>query len=144
MKTVIARSARISSVLSLALLAMIGLQSSAHADKCKNPDLRIKNKTSEKIRIINFQYFDGCEKKWRVENVKNKMIAPGDSAHFGDDLEYVEGCTVPKLIVNYEVDYANDFKAGIKDAKEIKVEKRKDGELPKCVTGSNLVYALQD
>ena len=129
-------------VLALNLVAGLGLSGTAWGDNCKNPKVVIKNESGQTYQIKKFEYKDGCDDKWRSEDVKNKVVGAGESVTYTDDLEYVGNCKVPKLRLEVEVDIANDFKAGIKKTKEIEVVKQ-NGENPRCNTNEKLEYIIE-
>lgn len=83
-------------ILALALTPMLAV-SEARADKCKSPRVVVKNDKAKTIKVTKLQYFDGCDKKWRTENVPSREIASGGSTTYFDDLEYVENCPVSKF-----------------------------------------------
>lgn len=76
----------------------------ALADLCKKPRVRVVNGASNTIKVKKIQYKDGCEgNKWRSEEVTNSEIPKGGDTLFEDNLEYVEGCTIPAFKVYYAV-----------------------------------------
>jgi hypothetical protein len=70
---------------------------SAHADLCKSPKVKVVNDRPVSIQVTKFSYYDGCDKKWRDENVAETAIAPGGNHIFTDDLEYAGNCPIPKF-----------------------------------------------
>jgi len=83
-------------ILALALTPMF-VASEALADKCKSPKIVVKNDRSSTIKVKKIQYYDGCNNKWRTEDVPNKEIKSGHSHTFTNNLEYVENCPVSKF-----------------------------------------------
>jgi hypothetical protein len=68
----------------------------AFADKCKNVDIHITNEfihdgTQRQVKIVDFDYWDDTEGKWREENLVNNFILDyGDDDDISDrNLEYV-------------------------------------------------------
>ena len=87
--------ARIFSVMVLAAVATVAGQ--AAADNCKSPDVKVVNDRTSAIEVTKIQYLDGCQGKWRTENVQKKEIPAGYFMYFHDDLEHVEGCAIRKF-----------------------------------------------
>ena len=79
----------VAAVLSVGALAM--------ADTCKSPNVKVVNDKSTTIKVTKIQYYDGCDKKWRTEDVASTEIAAGSSHTFTDNLEYVGNCAVSKF-----------------------------------------------
>lgn len=77
--------------------AVLTLGAVAMADNCKSPKVVVKNDKSATIKVTKIQYFDGCDKKWRTEDVAATEIVSGGSHTFTDDLEYVGNCTISKF-----------------------------------------------
>jgi len=89
-------SLRSTLVLALALTPML-VASEARADKCKSPRVVVKNDRDRTIKVKKIQYYDGCENRWRTEDVGDREIRSGGAHTFTDDLEYVENCQVSKF-----------------------------------------------
>lgn len=70
---------------------------SAFADKCKSPKVVVKNDKAKTIKVTKLEYYDGCDKKWRTEDVAAREIPAGGSTTYTDDLEYVGNCNVSKF-----------------------------------------------
>lgn len=83
-------------VLALAVAPAL-VATEAHADKCKGPKVVVKNDKAKTIKVSKIQYYDGCDKKWRTEDVPAREIEPGKSTTYTDDLEYVGNCSVSKF-----------------------------------------------
>jgi hypothetical protein len=81
----------------IAAVAILGAATPAVADLCKTPKVKVVNDRPETIKVTKIQYYDGCDKKWRTEDVASTEIAPGKSYTFTDNLEYVGNCTVSKF-----------------------------------------------
>ena len=71
----------------------------ARADLCKSPKIVIKNDQATTIKVTKIEYYDGCDKKWRTEDVSAKEITTGSSTTYTDNLEYVGNCSVSKFKV---------------------------------------------
>lgn len=69
----------------------------AQADKCQSPKLVVKNDKSVTIKVLKIQYYDGCDRVWRTEDVPDREIAAGSSTTYTDDLEYVGNCSISKF-----------------------------------------------
>jgi len=83
-------------LVALALTPML-LAGNAFADKCKSPRVVVKNDKSRTIKVTKIQYYDGCDKKWRTEDVATREIRTGSSTTYTDNLEYVGNCSVSKF-----------------------------------------------
>lgn len=77
--------------------AVLSVGALAMADNCKSPNVKVVNDKSATIKVTKIQYFDGCDKKWRTEDVASTEIAAGSSHTFTDNLEYVGNCAVSKF-----------------------------------------------
>lgn len=78
-------------------LVVLGVGSTAFADLCKAPKVKVVNDKAATIKVTKIQYYDGCDNKWRTEDVTAREIAPGASFTFTDNLEYVGNCKVSKF-----------------------------------------------
>jgi len=83
-------------LVALALTPML-FAGAAVADKCKDPKVTVKNDKSKTIKVTKIQYYDGCDKKWRTEDVASREITSGHSTTYTDDLEYVGNCSISKF-----------------------------------------------
>lgn len=81
----------------IAAVAILGAATPAVADLCKTPKVKVVNDKKATIKVTKIQYYDGCDKKWRTEDVASTEIASGKSYTFTDNLEYVGNCTVSKF-----------------------------------------------
>ena len=75
----------------------LALASTAFADNCKTPKVKVVNDKSTTIKVSKIQYFDGCDNKWRTEDVTAREISAGGNFTFTDNLEYVGNCRVSKF-----------------------------------------------
>lgn len=71
--------------------------STATADSCKSPKVKVVNDRQTTIKVTKIQYFDGCDNKWRTEDVAAREISAGASFSFTDNLEYVGNCKITKF-----------------------------------------------
>jgi hypothetical protein len=78
-------------------LVVLGVGSTALADVCKTPKVKVVNDKTQTIKVTKIQYFDGCDNKWRTEDVTAREIAAGGNYTFTDNLEYVGNCKVTKF-----------------------------------------------
>jgi hypothetical protein len=78
-------------------VVVLACGSQAFADVCKSPNVSVKNDKSQTIKVTKFQFYDGCDKRWRTEDVSATEIAPGGQATFKDNLEYVGNCKLSKF-----------------------------------------------
>lgn len=83
-----------SAVLAASVISGIGV---AAADTCKNVQIRVNNDFVQdesviQIKMIDFDYWDNTEGKWREEAfLANPIILPGTSYSFKRDLSFVGG-----------------------------------------------------
>lgn len=66
----------------------------AFADLCRNPEIKITNLKDVPMNVTKIVYFDGCDNKDRTEDVQNRVIMPGWSTTYTDNLEYVGNCEI--------------------------------------------------
>lgn len=86
------------STLMIALACLPALVASqAQADKCSSPRLVVKNDKAQTIKVMKIQYYDGCDRVWRTEDVPDREITSRGSTTYTDDLEYVGNCTISKF-----------------------------------------------
>lgn len=78
-------------------LVVVATATTAFADNCKSPKVKVVNDKAETIKVTKIQYFDGCDSRWRTEDVASTEIRSGSSATFTDNLEYVGNCKVTKF-----------------------------------------------
>jgi hypothetical protein len=57
--------------------------------KCKSVDIKVTNSYGKNIKVVNVFYYDIEDKKWRDDNVSDKVINNGKSHTFDRGLEYV-------------------------------------------------------
>ncbi|MCU0682866.1 MAG: hypothetical protein MUF34_11550 [Polyangiaceae bacterium] len=78
-------------------LAFTAVAGAAHADsKCSNFDIIVENNfvsggLGREIKVIDMEYFDNEDGKWRSEVTGNETINPGSSETWTKNLEYVGG-----------------------------------------------------
>jgi len=99
----------------LAGVALVaGFAGQAAADsKCSSVNVEVTNQyhdpvTGAKvdIKVVDFQYWDAEDAKWRSELTDNKRINFGQSAVWNKNLEYVGGETGVKIKVFFQYDQA--------------------------------------
>ena len=78
-------------------LVVLAFGSQAFADICKAPQVQINNDGQVTIKVTKIQYFDGCDNKWRTENVPETEITAGSSRTLTDNLEFVGNCPINKF-----------------------------------------------
>jgi hypothetical protein len=71
----------------LGLLATVMLAVPAVADLCRNPEVTMINETAFDMDVRKLGDCDGCDQVWRTEDVQNRIIAPGDSTTYTDNLD---------------------------------------------------------
>lgn len=82
---------------SLALAAGILVAVGASADLCKSPKIKVVNDRTDTIKVTKIQYLDGCDEKWRTEDVAETEILAGRAKTFTDSLEHVGNCKVKRF-----------------------------------------------
>lgn len=76
------------------LIAAAALPVPAFADLCRNPEITITNLKDVPMNVTKIIYFDGCDNRDRTEDVQNRIIMPGWSTTYTDNLDYVGNCEV--------------------------------------------------
>ncbi len=69
------------------------------ADLCRNPKITVVNERTSAIRVNKIKYYDGCDNKWRTENVSNVIVDSGFQNTYTDNLGYVGNCVIEKFKV---------------------------------------------
>jgi hypothetical protein len=93
---------------------VVGFAGTAAADsKCSSVSIEVKNQYHDPvtgaqvdIRVVDFQYWDDEDNKWREEWSDNKRINYGQTAVWNKNLEYVGGEAGVKIKVYYKYDQA--------------------------------------
>ena len=84
------------------LLFGVGLAPrAAYSDKCKDPYIVIQNSSFHTVIIKRIKYYDGCDGKYRTEELSDRTLPPLSSYTWRDNLEYVQNCKIPKFQVYY-------------------------------------------
>jgi hypothetical protein len=85
-------------IVGLLVLALgVTLAASASADLCKSPKVKVVNDRSDTIKVTKIEYLDGCDDKWRTEDVPATEVLAGKSKTFTDSLEHVGNCKIKKF-----------------------------------------------
>jgi hypothetical protein len=132
-------------IAAIVALGTIGASAPAFADKCKAPKVKIVNKRTKEaaVKVAKIEYWDGCEGKYRTEELANAEIEKGGKSHtWTDDLEYVEGCEIKKFKVyralrNTTGSAYGDYAWGGELVPN-------EGDNKKCVTGALYTIELHD
>jgi hypothetical protein len=98
--------------LSSALAIVAGFAAVASADsKCSSVNIQVVNNYRDPvknaqvdIKVVDFEYFDLEDNKWREEWTDNKRINFGQTAVWTKNLEYVGGETGVKIKVYFQYD----------------------------------------
>src|SRR5262245_54210460 len=93
---------------------VVGFAGQAAADsKCSDVNIQVKNEyhdpvTGAKvdIKVVDFQYWDAEDARWRNKSTDNKRIDFGQTAVWNKNLEYVGGETGVKVKVSFKYDQA--------------------------------------
>ncbi|MDH4064826.1 MAG: hypothetical protein OEW19_10545 [Acidobacteriota bacterium] len=96
------------------VVLVVGFAGQAAADsKCSSVNIQVTNQyhdpvTGAKvdIRVVDFEYWDAEDNKWRDEWTDNKRINFGQTAVWNKNLEYVGGETGVKFKVYFKYDQA--------------------------------------
>ncbi|MDJ0870769.1 MAG: hypothetical protein QNJ87_03270 [Gammaproteobacteria bacterium] len=94
---------------SLVAAVLVGFTGLVQADsKCSNVNIQITNeyrdpvkKAKVDIKVVDFEYWDKEDDKWRDEATRNKRIHPGQTETWNKNLGKVGGQTGTKLKVHY-------------------------------------------
>lgn len=91
-------------------LATLGTASVASADLCRNVDIQIHNDFGKQIKVVDFDYWDNTEGKWREENFVDNVVVDNGDDHVitNRDLEYVGGEFGVKIRVQFKYMTANN------------------------------------
>ena len=97
----------------VALVAGLAGQAAAEDAKCSNVNIKITNEYHDPvngakvdIKVVDFQYRDREDAKWRSEVTDNKTIGFKQTAVWNKNLEYVGGETGVKIKVFFKYDQA--------------------------------------
>jgi hypothetical protein len=97
----------------MALVVGVSAQAAAADSKYSSVNIQVANQyhdpvTGAKvdIRVVDFEYWDAEDNKWREEWTDNKRIDFGQTAVWNKNLEYVGGETGVKIRVSFKYDQA--------------------------------------
>ncbi|PZD73983.1 hypothetical protein C1752_01874 [Acaryochloris thomasi RCC1774] len=102
---------------------------------CKDAYLKVQNDTSQKIKVIDLDYWDEKDDKWRSEPVPNEVIPSGQPWQEIRNLEKVNKDDT-KIRVKYRT-LTNKGKWSWK------VSKKESGTLVKCTQGQQYTITLR-
>jgi hypothetical protein len=93
---------------------LVSAAGAAAADsKCSSVSIEVKNEYRDPvtgaqvdIKVVDFQYWDAEDNKWREEWSDNKRINYGQTAVWNKNLEYVGGESGVKIKVYFKYDQA--------------------------------------
>ncbi len=93
----------------LAAATLAGLAGTAAADsKCSDVGIEVRNQftspttnTQTRIKVVDFEYWDDEDNKWRDESTDNKIINAGQAATWTKNLEYVGGESGVQIKVHF-------------------------------------------
>lgn len=130
----------------LAAATVLGLAGTAAADsKCSDVGIEVENEfispitnTQARIKVVDFEYWDDEDDKWREESTDNKIINAGQSQTWTKNLEYVGGEPGVKIKVFFRFEEpGNGLNGGWSD-----VRTRVSSTFT-CVDGMNKVITIQ-
>lgn len=130
----------------LATATLVGLAGTAAADsKCSNVGIEVRNQftspitnTQTRIKVVDFEYWDDEDDKWRDEVTDNKTINAGQAATWTKNLEYVGGESGVKIKVHFRYEEpGNGLNGGWSE-----VLTRTSSSFT-CVDGMNKVITIQ-
>lgn len=95
---------------------LIGFAGTAAADsKCSDVNIQVTNEYRDPIsnaevdiKVVDFQYWDKEDNKWRNESTNNKRIDPGQTETWNKNLAKVGGERGTKIKVYYKYKQARD------------------------------------
>ena len=100
-------------LLAVAALVAGGAGTAAADSKCSAVNIEVKNEYHDPvtgaqvdIRVVDFQYWDAEDNKWREEWSDNKRINFGQTSVWNKNLEYVGGEAGVKIKVYYKYEQA--------------------------------------
>lgn len=102
---------------------------------CKDAYLKVQNDTSQKIKVIDLDYWDEKDEKWRSEPVANEVIPSGQPWQEIRNLEKVNKDNT-KIRVKYRT-------LTRKGKWSWKVSKKESGSLIKCTRGQQYTITLK-
>jgi hypothetical protein len=105
-------------------LATLGGVKAASADTCRDVDIVVENNFTQngspiQIKVIDFDYFDNTEGKWRDEAWNsNTIVAPGDTILYAEsrNLSFVGGESGTVIRVQFQYLTANNGWSATLDA----------------------------
>ena len=130
----------------LAAATLAGLAGTAAADsKCSDVGIEVRNQftspttnTQTRIKVVDFEYWDDEDNKWRDESTDNKIINAGQAATWTKNLEYVGGESGVKIKVFFRWEEpGNGLNGGWSDTIT------RTSTTFTCVDGMNKVITIQ-
>ena len=128
-------------VAGVALVAGFAGQAAAEDSKCSNVNIQITNEYHDpvngakvEIKVVDFQYRDREDGKWRGEWTDNKTIGFGQTAVWNKNLEYVGGETGVKIKVFFKYDQAGGGWS---------TDHTQDSTAFKCVDGTSVPITIK-
>lgn len=132
------RNAALGSVATLLIAAAV-LPAPAFADLCQNPAVTIFNDKDFDMDVRKLEYFDECDLQWRTEDVQNRIIPPGGSTTYTDNLDYVGNCVIVAFRLYRRVRGSNDAWGSIQWGNDLFPE-----EGSNVVCNSGVTYTLHN
>ena len=106
MNTIISRKLLVTAV----VIACVPLALPAHADhRCADVNLQVTNQYRDPvtnalvdIKVVDFDYWDKEDNKWREESTDNKIVDPNQTGVWNKGLEYIGGESGVKVRAHYK------------------------------------------
>lgn len=130
----------------LAAATLAGLAGTAAADsKCSDVGIEVRNQftspitnTQARIKVVDFDYWDDEDDRWRDEVTDNKIINSGQAATWTKNLEYVGGESGVRIRVYFRYEEpGNGLNGGWSE-----ILTRTSATFT-CVDGTNRVITIQ-
>lgn len=135
----------ISSTLAALTLAGLAAGTAAADSKCSDVGIEVRNEfispltnTQARIKVVDFEYWDDEDNKWRDESTDNKIINAGQPQVWTKNLEYVGGEPGVKIKVFFRFEEpGNGLNGGWSDVRT------RISSAFTCVDGMNKVITIQ-
>ena len=111
----------------------------AFAKACKNIHIEVKNNTSDKVKIVDLDYWDAESEKWRSKPVKNEIINKNRIWQKNVNLGRVNGQDVKIRMEYKKVKWSKFFKKWVSKGRKIKAY----SVMKKCTKNSEFIMNLR-
>ncbi|HEU0210260.1 MAG TPA: hypothetical protein VFQ78_14935 [Candidatus Udaeobacter sp.] len=106
---------------------------------CKNPNITIHNTSSYDITVLSLNFYDGCDSKWRWEELSNVFLPHNYYVQYWHEtLSYVQSCELPSFQVKFKWGSNNYWSDSITPSEGSHVECTSTANYDIYLTNSNL------